>query len=222
MSNTSQTATYIIEQGMLPLYFNTDETISTDVLRALYRAGVKAVEYTNRGEAAFKNFKKLIEIRNKEMQGLLLGIGTVKNLETAEKYIEAGADFLVSPGFVKEVADFANSKDIFYAPGCMTPTEIIAAENSGIKFIKLFPGNMLGPEYLSSIKDIFPQLLFMPTGGVDTTKENIAGWFKAGVCAVGMGSKLVSKKLMEQKDYTTIENLTKEVIATIKNVKSGL
>ena len=221
MSNISQTADAIVAQGMLPLYFNADETVSVDVLRAIYRAGVKAVEYTNRGEAAFRNFKKLIEVRNAEMPGLLLGIGTVKDLKTAQDYISAGADFLVSPGFVKEVAEFANSKNLFYAPGCMTPTEIIAAENAGIKFIKLFPGNMLGPEYLSSIKEIFPKLLFMPTGGVDTSKENIAGWFKAGVCAVGMGSKLISKKLMEQKDYAGIESLTKEVFATIHKVKDS-
>lgn len=222
MSNIKQTTDAIIEQGMLPLYFNADETVSIDVLRAIYKAGVKAVEYTNRGEAAFKNFKKLVDIRNSEMKGLLLGIGTVKDLDTAKNYIDAGADFLVSPGFVKEVADFANSKDVFYAPGCMTPTEIIAAENAGITFIKLFPGNMLGPEYLSSIKEIFPKLYFMPTGGVDTTAENIGGWFKAGVCAVGMGSKLISKKLMEQKDYAAIESLTKEVFGTIKQVKSGV
>ena len=101
----------------------------------------------------------------------------------------------------------------------MTPTEIIAAENAGIKFIKFFPGNMLGPEFLSGIKDIFPKLLFMPTGGVDTTKENIEGWFKAGVCAVGMGSKLISKKLMEAKDYATIEKMTKEVLELISSIK---
>ncbi len=221
MSKIQQTADAIVTQGMLPLYFNADETVSTEVLRAIYRAGVKAVEYTNRGEAAFKNFEKLIEVRNTEMPGLLLGIGTIKDLKTAQDYISAGADFLVSPGFVKEVADYTISKDIFYAPGCMTPTEIIAAENAGIRFIKLFPGNMLGPEYLSSIKEIFPKLLFMPTGGVDTTQENIAGWFKAGVCAVGMGSKLISKKLMEQKDYAGIESLTKEVFSTIHKVKAG-
>jgi 2-dehydro-3-deoxyphosphogluconate aldolase / (4S)-4-hydroxy-2-oxoglutarate aldolase len=222
MSNIKQTTETIIQQGMLPLYFNADETISAEVLRAIYRAGIKAVEYTNRGEAAFNNFKKLIEIRNKEMKDLLLGIGTVKNLETAQKYIGAGADFLVSPGFVKEVADYANEKNIFYAPGCMTPTEIIAAENSHIKFIKLFPGNLLGPDYLTSIKEIFPALLFMPTGGVDTSNENLTGWFKAGVCAVGMGSKLISKKLMEQKDYAAIEALTKYVMGIINTVKTSL
>jgi 2-dehydro-3-deoxyphosphogluconate aldolase / (4S)-4-hydroxy-2-oxoglutarate aldolase len=209
----------ILQQGILPLYFNADETVSVEVLRAIYRAGVKAVEYTNRGEAALKNFKKLVEVRNKEMPGMLMGVGTIKNLQQGESYVSAAADFLVSPGFIPEVVDYANSKNIFYAPGCMTPSEIIAAENKGIIFIKLFPGNLLGPEFVSSIKDIFPKLLFMPTGGVDTTKENIEGWFKSGVCAVGMGSKLISKKLMEQKDYATIEKLTKEVLDTIQSIK---
>jgi 2-dehydro-3-deoxyphosphogluconate aldolase/(4S)-4-hydroxy-2-oxoglutarate aldolase len=204
---------------MLPLYFNADDTVSIEILRSIYKAGVKAVEYTNRGEAALHNFKKLVEVRNAEMSGMLLGVGTIKNVQQAEDYIAAGADFLVSPGYVKEVADKANSINMLYAPGCMTPTEIIAAENNGIGFIKLFPGNMLGPEFLSSIKDIFPKLLFMPTGGVDTTKENIEGWFKAGVCAVGMGSKLISKKLMESKDYSTIESSTKEVLSLIQSIK---
>ncbi len=219
MTSVQQVTDAIIQQGMLPLYFNADETVSVEVLRSLYKAGVKAVEYTNRGEAALKNFTKMVEVRNAEMPGILLGVGTIKNVQQTKDYLAAGADFLVSPGFVKEVADYAIANNIFYAPGCMTPSEIIAAENSGIGFIKLFPGNMLGPEFLSGIKDIFPKLLFMPTGGVDTTKENIEGWFKAGVCAVGMGSKLVSKKLMEDKDYATIEKMTKEVLDLIGTIK---
>ena len=214
-----QVVNTIIEQGILPLYFNADEQVSVDILKAIYKAGIKAVEYTNRGEAALKNFKNLVEVRNAEMPGLLLGVGTIKNLQQAEDYISAGADFMVSPGYVKEVADKANSIGMFYAPGCMTPTEIIAAENNAVTFIKLFPGNMLGPEFLSSIKEIFPKLLFMPTGGVDTTRENIEGWFKAGVCAVGMGSKLISKKLMEAKDYATIESSTREVLSLIQSIK---
>lgn len=219
MTSVQQVTDAIIQQGMLPLYFNADETVSVEVLRSLYKAGVKAVEYTNRGEAALKNFTTMVEVRNAEMPGILLGVGTIKNVQQTKDYLAAGADFLVSPGFVKEVADYATANKIFYAPGCMTPSEIIAAENSGIGFIKLFPGNMLGPEFLSGIKDIFPKLLFMPTGGVDTTKENIEGWFKAGVCAVGMGSKLVSKKLMEEKDYATVEKMTREVLDLIATIK---
>ena len=209
----------IIAQGMLPLYYNADETVSVEILRAVYKAGIKAIEYTNRGEAALKNFKKLVEVRNAEMPGLLIGIGTVKNKEDVNKYLQAGADFLVSPGFVPEIAEYAVAHDIFYAPGCMTPSEIIAAENAGIKFIKLFPGDILGPKYLSNIKPVFPKLHFMPTGGVDVTEESIKSWFDAGVCAVGMGSKLISKQLMDAKDYITIEQNTKNVLQIIQSIK---
>lgn len=219
MSKTKQISDAIVAQGILPLYFNADEATSLETLKALHSAGIMAVEYTNRGDAALANFKKMVELRNAEMPGMLLGVGTIKNMQHATDYMAAGADFLVSPGFVKEVADYAVANDIFYAPGCMTPSEIIAAENAGLGFIKLFPGNMLGPSFLSGIKDIFPKLLFMPTGGVDTTKENIAGWFKAGVCAVGMGSKLVSKEVMANKQYDLLIEETKKVMAIINDCK---
>lgn len=221
--NTIQKVTEVItQQGMLPLYYNEDENVTIEVLRAIYRGGIKAVEYTSRGDAALKNFTKMIAVRNAEMPDLLLGIGTIKNLQQAEEYFNVGADFFISPGFVPEVASFLISKGALYSPGCMTPTEIIAAENAGVTFIKLFPGNMLGPDYLSSIKDIFPKLIFMPTGGVDTTRENIEAWFKSGVSAVGMGSKLISKKLMADKAYATIESETKSVLDLVQSVRTNL
>ena len=219
MSKIQQVSDAIVAQGMLPLYFNADQEVTIEILRALYRAGIKAIEYTSRGEAALSNFTKMVAIRNAEMPDLLLGIGTIKNLQQAQEYYEVGADFFISPGFVPEVASFLKSKEMLYSPGCMTPTEIIAAENAGVKFIKLFPGNMLGPDFLSGIKDIFPKLLFMPTGGVDTTRANIEGWFKAGVSAVGMGSKLISKQLMADREYATIESETKAVLNLIQSIK---
>lgn len=208
----------IIKQGVLPLYYNADEAITLDVLRALYKAGIRAVEYTSRGEAALNNFKKMIETRNVEMPEMLLGIGTIKNIRQAEEYYEAGADFFISPGFVAEVAEFLIPKDILYSPGCMTPTEIIEAENAGVTFIKLFPGNILGAGFMSAVKEVFPNLKFMPTGGVDTTRESIESWFKAGVSAVGMGSKLVSKELMTAKDSVAVENETKKVLEIIQTL----
>lgn len=221
MSKSTQISDAIISQGILPLYFNADESVSIEVMKSLYAAGIRALEYTNRGDAALANFTKMVAARNESMKDLLLGVGTIKNMQHATDYLKAGADFLVSPGFVPDVAAHCVANDIFYAPGCMTPTEIIAAENAGIVFIKLFPGNMLGTEFLTTIKDIFPKLKFMPTGGVDITAESISSWYKAGVVAVGMGSKLVSKKLMEAKDYTTIEKATKEVLQVIAEVKKG-
>lgn len=221
MSKIQQVSNAIVQQGMLPLYFNADENVTIEILRAIYRGGIKAVEYTSRGETAFTNFSKMVEVRNAEMPDMLLGIGTIKNLKQAEEYYKVGADFFISPGFVPEVAQFLKSKEVLYSPGCMTPTEIITAENAGVKFIKLFPGNVLGPEFISAIKDIFPQLIFMPTGGVDTTKENIQMWFDAGVSAVGMGSKLISKQLMQNKEYETITTQTKKVLEIIQTIKAN-
>ncbi len=203
-------------QGILPLYFNKDTEVSINILHALYEAGIRTVEYTNRGEAALKNFAKLREVCDKELSGMYLGVGTIKDAASAQAFVDAGADYIISPGLVEEVIPVANKYDLLWVPGCMTPTEIIKAENLGAKVVKLFPGNLLGPSFLSGIKELFPNLLFMPTGGVELTKENIGGWFKAGVCAVGMGSKLISKDVMEGKKYAALTAATKEAIEIVK------
>lgn len=220
MDKKEQILELVPRQGVLPLFFHKDAEVSVEVMRALYKGGIRALEYTNRGEAAFVNFKQMKEVRDKEMPKMMLGIGTIKNGEQARNFIEAGADYIISPGFVKEAADEANKAGLLYVPGCMTPTEIIVAEQYGCKFIKLFPGNLLGPEFMSAIKELFPDLMFMPTGGVDLDKENISGWFKAGVRAVGMGSKLISKSLLEQKDYAKIASMTKEVVEIISSIRN--
>lgn len=221
MEKKQQILELIPQQGILPLYFYKDTEVTLQVLRALYNAGIRAVEYTNRGEAALNNFREMRKCCDEELKGMYLGVGTIKNGDMAKAFIDAGADYIICPGLVPEVAKVADAHNMLWVPGCMTPSEVIAAENLGATFIKLFPGNILGPDFMSAIKELFPKLLFMPTGGVDTTKENIAGWFKAGVCAVGMGSKLISKGLLEAKDYAKIESLTKEVMETIRVVRGN-
>ncbi len=210
----------IPQQGILPLYFYKDTTVSIEVLKALYAAGIRAVEYTNRGEAALQNFKEMRRVCDTELKGMYLGIGTIKNGEMAQTFIDAGTDYIICPGLVESVAAVADKNNMLWVPGCMTPSEIIKAETLGAKMIKLFPGNILGPGFLSAIKEIFPGLLFMPTGGVELDKDNISGWFKAGVCAVGMGSKLITKQLLEAKDYAAITKGTQEAISIIKSIKS--
>lgn len=209
----------IPEQGILPLYFYKDPEVSLQVLRALYNSGIRTVEYTNRGEAALQNFKKMRQLCDSELKEMYLGIGTIKNAESAKTFIDAGADYIISPGLIEEVATIADENNMLWIPGCMTPTEIIKAENLGAKMIKLFPGNILGPEFMSAIKALFPDLLFMPTGGVDLDKDNIANWLKAGVCAVGMGSKLISKQILEEKNYSKIEELSKKALDILKSLR---
>lgn len=210
----------IPEQGILPLYFNKDTQTSIDLLRALYSAGIRTVEYTNRGEAALKNFEAMRKVIDADLHGMYLGVGTIKNAEQAQAFIDAGADYIISPGLVEDAAAVADKNNMLWVPGCMTPTEIIKAEQLGAKFVKLFPGNILGPGFMSAIKELFPTLLFMPTGGVELDKDNIAGWFKAGVCAVGMGSKLVSKDVMENKKYDELIAATKEAMAIVQSCKN--
>ena len=219
MDKKSELLQLIPQQGILPLYFYKDTDVSIGVLKALFNAGIRTVEYTNRGEAALKNFKEMRRVCDTELKGMYLGVGTIKDSTSAQAFIDAGADYLISPGLVEDAIKVADKHGILWVPGCMTPTEIIRAEQLGAKMVKLFPGNILGPSFLSAVKELFPNLLFMPTGGVDLDKENIAGWFKAGVCAVGMGSKLISKQLLEQKDYAKIEQLTKEAISIIKSIR---
>lgn len=219
MDKKSELLKVIPEQGILPLYFNKDTQVSVDLLKALYSAGIRSVEYTNRGEAALKNFEAMRKVCDTELKGMYLGVGTIKDATAAQAFIDAGADYIISPGLVEDAAEVADKHNMLWIPGCMTPSEIIRAEKLGAKFVKLFPGNILGPAFLSAIKELFPNLLFMPTGGVDLDQSNIAGWFKAGVCAVGMGSKLVTKDIMENRKYDELVSLTKQVMEIVKSCK---
>jgi 2-dehydro-3-deoxyphosphogluconate aldolase/(4S)-4-hydroxy-2-oxoglutarate aldolase len=206
----------IPEQGMLPLYFNKSEEVSVNILHALYAAGIKTIEYTNRGEAALKNFARLRQVCDNELGGMYLGVGTIKDAASAQAFIDAGADYIISPGLVEDAIAVADKNNVFWLPGCMTPTEIIKAEQLGAKIIKLFPGNMLGPAFMSSIRTLFPNLLFMPTGGVELTTESIGGWFKAGVCAVGMGSQLISNAVMDGEKYAELTEATRKALEIVK------
>lgn len=220
MSKKAELLELIPEQGILPLYFNKDEQTSIDLLKALYNAGIRTVEYTNRGEAALNNFKKMRQFIDTELKGMYLGVGTIKDGNMAQTFIDAGADYIICPGLVESVAEVADKYDMLWVPGCMTPSEIIKAESLGAKMVKLFPGNILGPGFMSAIKELFPNLKFMPTGGVELDRANIEGWFKSGVCAVGMGSKLVSKDVMENKKYAELTEATKQALEIIKSIRS--
>ena len=219
MDKRTQIISVIKDQGLVPLYFHASAEVSTEVLRALFNGGCRVIEYTNRGTEALKNFAQLRKICDKELPGIYLGAGTIKDESSANAFINAGADFLISPGLAEDVFDATYSDKILWIPGCMTVTEIMKAEQFGIELIKLFPGSILGPTYVQAIKEIFPNLSFIPTGGVDLEKENLQAWFRTGVCAVGMGSKLISKTILEKKDFEKISLLAKEALTMIKELR---
>ncbi|MGL6269919.1 MAG: bifunctional 4-hydroxy-2-oxoglutarate aldolase/2-dehydro-3-deoxy-phosphogluconate aldolase [Chitinophagaceae bacterium] len=204
------------QQRLMPLFYHRDPHVCLGVVEALYKAGIRCIEFTNRGEAAMDNFKVLIAARKESMPDLFLAVGTIRTVDQAKDFMDAGADFLISPVFDAAICKLAQSRNIWWIPGCMTPTEIHVAEHAGCNFVKLFPGNLLGPAFVSGIKVLFPHVSFMPTGGVEPNRENLQAWFDAGVSAVGMGSTLITKKLIEENNFNAIEKNTRKVLENIK------
>ena len=219
MSKKEEVLSLIKQQGLLPLFYNDSADVSVKLLRALYNGGVRLLEYTNRGQYALQNFSVLRKLVDTEMKDLQLGIGTIKGAEHARAFIDAGADFGVCPLVNPEVAAVVHKNNLLWIPGCFTNTEIYTAEVAGASLVKIFPGNIGGPGYIKALKEIFYELDFMPTGGVEPENDNILGWYKAGVYAVGMGSKLVSKTVMEEGQYEKLTEISKQVLALIKDAK---
>ena len=220
MEREEQLIQRVKEIGLLPLYYHDDADICLSVANALFDAGVKCIEFTNRGPQALENFNQLVKLRNEKMMGLLLAVGTIKTGAEAQKFLDAGADFLISPIFDSGVCDTAYLNKTLWIPGCTTPTEIHVAQQAGCKLIKLFPGNVLGHGFVEAIMPLFSGIDFTITGGVEPTEENLGAWFRSGVKVVGMGSKLITKEILKNKDYGQLKEKTKEVLAIINKIKA--
>ncbi|HAI84400.1 MAG TPA: bifunctional 4-hydroxy-2-oxoglutarate aldolase/2-dehydro-3-deoxy-phosphogluconate aldolase [Chitinophagaceae bacterium] len=215
MDRINDTITAIEQQGVLPLYYHAQSDACIAAMQALYGAGIRLIEFTNRGEHALPNFLAMVAERNATMPDLKLGIGTILSEADALAFIDAGADFLVSPVFDAAIADVAYMQKILWIPGCMTPTEIHTAAKAGCTLVKLFPGNVLGAGFVDAIKTLFPHVKMMPTGGVEPTIASMQVWFKAGVIAVGMGSKLLPNTLLETKDIEAITANTQQLLQNV-------
>ena len=208
----------ICTEKILPLFYHDSVETSVEVLKVLYESGIKAVEYTNRGDNALDNFTAMRKVVDDEMPGMHLGAGTIKTDADAELFVAAGADFIICPVLNVDVGIIVHKAGLLWIPGCMTSTEIFIAETNGASIVKIFPGNILGPSYIPAVKELFPELMFMPTGGVEVSRENLQAWFKAGVCAVGLGSKLISKTDLDNKNYDKIASLTKEALEIVQGL----
>ncbi|MCO5239523.1 MAG: bifunctional 4-hydroxy-2-oxoglutarate aldolase/2-dehydro-3-deoxy-phosphogluconate aldolase [Chitinophagaceae bacterium] len=208
------------ETGFMPLFTHADLAICTNVLKSAYDAGVRLFEFTNRNENSFDIFCALRTYCNEALPGMTLGIGTIKNAQQAEQYIAAGADFLISPLISEEINKVAVQHKKLWIPGCATPSEIGRAENWGIRIVKIFPASQLGgPAYIKSVKAVFPDIHFMATGGVEPTREDMAGWFKNGATAVGIGSQLFPSAWLAAAQYDLVTDHIKKIIQYIREAK---
>ena len=212
MHSIEKVSQHILSSKLIPLFYENDVVVVKDVVKALYAGGIRTIEFTHRGANALENFKALVALKN-EMPDLYLGIGTIKNEEDAKNYIDAGADFLISPVFDASVADIAYLHKVLWIPGCMTPTEIHHAQVAGCNIVKLFPGNVLGPGFIEAIKPLFSGVHFLVTGGVDATEQSIMSWLNAGAAGVGLGSKLITKSLLASKQYAELTTTSKQLLS---------
>ncbi|RFS15560.1 bifunctional 4-hydroxy-2-oxoglutarate aldolase/2-dehydro-3-deoxy-phosphogluconate aldolase [Emticicia sp. C21] len=205
--------------GLVPLFTHNDLDICLSVLRACYAAGVRVFEFTNRTENSYTNFKELLRIAETEMPEMILGIGTIYDVATANKYIEVGTNFIVAPIMNPEVGAVCLEAGIPWMPGVMTVTEIYNARQAGADFIKLFPGEVLGPAFVKAIKAPMPDVQVMVTGGVSPTSESLKLWFGAGATAVGIGSQLVPKEVLASKNFDEVTTIVGHSLKLIKELK---
>jgi len=200
------------KQGMVPLFYHRDIELSKAILKACYEGGARLLEFTNRGDYAHEVFGALNKYCETDLPEMILGVGSVTDAGTTSLYLQLGANFIVTPVLREDIAIVCNRKKELWSPGCGSLTEIARAEELGCEIVKLFPGGIYGPGFVKAVRGPQPWTSIMPTGGVAPTEENLKGWFDAGVTCVGMGSKMISKDIVQNQDY---EKLTKRVQSTL-------
>ncbi|MFC2148276.1 bifunctional 4-hydroxy-2-oxoglutarate aldolase/2-dehydro-3-deoxy-phosphogluconate aldolase [Bacteroidota bacterium] len=208
------------ESGMIPLFFHSDVELGKKVLRACYSGGARLLEFTSRGDFAHEVFAELNKFALAELPGMIMGVGSITDAGAASLYMQLGANFIVTPVLREDIALVCNRRKVLWSPGCGSLTEIARAEELGCEIVKLFPGSTYGPGFVKAIKGPSPWTDVMPTGGVSTEESNLRGWFDAGVTCVGMGSKLISKEILAQKDFKKLEEDVRKTLDIIKSVRS--
>ena len=186
----AETLAALLRYPVVPVFYHADAAYTQRILQACYTGGIRVFEFVNRGEQALAVFTELRDFVAQQCPDMILGIGTIYKAAEAEQFIAAGAEFVVQPLATAEVAEVCRAHDISWLPGALTPTEIYNASELGAAVVKIFPGNLVGPDYVKALRGPMPHTKLMVTGGVEPTEASLSAWFGAGVNAVGMGSQL--------------------------------
>lgn len=208
------------DSGLVPLFYHSDPEIVKKVVSSCYEGGARFFEFTNRGEFAHEVFSEVVRYSREHCPEMILGTGSVTDAASASLYMSLGAEFIVSPVLREDVAKICNRRKILYLPGCGTLGEICTAEELGCEIVKLFPASVYGPEFVKAVKGPQPWTSIMPSGGVSTEKENLKEWFDAGVTCVGMGSSLITKEIVQNKDFNALKTKVSEVLKLISEVRN--
>ena len=210
--------TKIAQTRMVPVFYHKDASVACAVVKACYDGGVRAFEFTNRGDMAHEVFRELIQFVEKECPELALGVGSVVDAPTAALYIQMGACFVVGPLLNSDVAKVCNRRGVPYTPGCGSVTEVGQAQELGCDLVKVFPGDVLGPKFVKGLMAPMPWSRIMVTGGVEPTEENLTAWMKAGAFCVGMGSKLFPKDKVADEDWQFVTDMCRQSLEIISRI----
>lgn len=207
--------------GIVPLFSHDNPEVAQQIVEAAHKGGVRIVEFTNRKKNALGVFTQLVKNRA-SYPGMRLGIGTVMDAQTTRNFIDAGADFIISPVLKPEMAEVCKQHNKPWIPGCATLTEIVTARDLGAEVIKVFPGSVVGPGFVASIMPVVPDLKLMITGGVELNEENLTAWFKAGSLCVGLGSNLFTKEIIEDQAWDQLQLKISQAVSIVRKIKADL
>lgn len=213
----------IVAGGVVPVFYHKDVDTTIAIIEACARGGARTVEFTNRGDLAYQVFAGAIRHIIDHKIDVMLGVGSIVDAPTAALYISSGANFVVGPLLNAEVARLCNRRKVAYSPGCGSVTEIAAAEELGVEIVKVFPGKEVGgPGFVKAVLGPCPWTRIMPTGGVESTRESLEAWFKAGVAAVGAGSSLITKDIVAAKDWGRLEANVRQCLEWVRDIRAEM
>ena len=207
------------QTGIVPVFYHADAKVAKQVLKACYDGGIRAFEFTNRGDFAHEVFAELVKYAAAELPGMILGVGSVVDPATAALYLQLGANFVVGPVYNPAVVPVCNRRLVPYCPGCGSVSEVSTAQEAGCDLCKVFPGDVLGPAFVKNLRAPMPWSRIMVTGGVKPERANLEAWFKAGVTCVGMGSNLFPKDAVAAGDWARITGLCRDALQIIREVR---
>ncbi|MEM6645359.1 MAG: bifunctional 4-hydroxy-2-oxoglutarate aldolase/2-dehydro-3-deoxy-phosphogluconate aldolase [Bacteroidota bacterium] len=209
----SHIVTALIDAAAVAVVRTADAQKLMRVVEAIRAGGVTAIEIT----MTTPNALAVIEQVAREMDGVLVGVGSVLDAQTTKQAIDAGARYVVSPVLKPSIIEAAHRYGMPAMPGCFTPTEIQTATEAGADIIKVFPANIVGMAFFKAVKAPMPHLNLMPTGGVTLT--NAGDWIKAGACAVGVGSALLDKQAIAAGNFAKLTENARILQASIAKVR---
>jgi 2-dehydro-3-deoxyphosphogluconate aldolase/(4S)-4-hydroxy-2-oxoglutarate aldolase len=182
----------VINHPIVPVFYHPDGAHAQAIVKACYDGGLRVFEFTNRGDMALPVFTDLVRYVRENCPDMAMGIGTILTADDTERFLDAGADFVVQPVTTAVVGEVCRTRGVSWIPAGSTLNEIYQATLLGADLVKVFPGNVVGPDFIKAIKGPMPTLKLMVTGGVEPTIDSLSAWFRAGVTAVGIGSQLFS------------------------------